>query len=572
MASRKRNRKVNSIFAIVILIIAVALILIATPLIKKYTPSKDKADFNELYELTSKEDMIVSVNDSGELGRGFYIDGQPYVDYKTVHDLINSRFFWDEKEQILRYARPDALITVTPESDTYLVDKKKETANYTICTVKDGTMYLAMDFVKEHTDLRYKFYENPNRLTVSTKWGELTYTAVKKKTEIRLRGGIKSPVLTEVSKGDLVTILEKGDNWDKVCTEDGFVGYIRSKAVGKDQTVLCENTNEQPKYTHIKKDFKINMAWHQVTAQAANTRIESVLNATKGINVISPTWFYLNDNKGEIISLASHDYVNYCHQQGIEVWGLVSNLENPDVDTAQVLNTTSSRDNLVNELIAKAIQYELDGINVDFEALESEVGDGFIQFVRELSLKCENNGIVLSVDNYVPSAYTKLYQRQEQARFADYVILMAYDEHFSGSDEGSVASLGFVKKGVEDTLKEVPAEQLVLGIPFYTRIWELTPDETEEKGYRVSSQAVGMGEVDTRLASNGVDTKWLEDCGQYYAEYDKDGKTYKIWIEDQNSIEAKLKVYQENKLAGVSFWKLGFEKSSIWDTVAKYVK
>ena len=571
MASPMKNKKSISILAIVILIIAVALILILTPLMKRYSPSKDMADYASVYGMSTEDAMLVTVNNSMSEVNGIYKDGQAYVDYDTVHDKINSRFFWDAQEKVLRYTLPEDLVSVTPDSKDYTVGKEKQSTEYTICRMEGDTMYLAMDFVKMYTDLRYKYYDSPNRLTVSTEWGELSYTSVKKGRQIRQKGGIKSPVLTNVSKGDLVTVLEEGNKWDKVCTEDGFIGYIRSKALGKEQKVVCENVNEQPKYSKIKKDFNINMAWHQVTTMAANSKVASVLSSTKGINVISPTWFYLDDNQGGIASLASYDYVNYCHQNDIEVWGLVSNLENSEVDTASVLNTTSTRDNLVNQLIAAAIQYDLDGINVDFEALDSEVGDGFIQFIRELSLKCDNNGIVLSVDNYVPSAYTTLYQRGEQALFADYVVLMAYDEHFSGSDEGSVASIDFVKQGVEDTLKEVPKDQLILGMPLYTRIWEETPSETAEKGYELSSEAVGMSEVDTRLAANGVSPKWLDDCGQYYAEYEKDGKTYKIWIEDQNSIEEKLKVYKDQELAGGAFWKLGFEKSSIWDTVGKYI-
>lgn len=572
MDSRKKNRKPWMIAAVIIVIVVVIAVIAGAVLMKKYTPSKEQTDYTEYYDLTKENEMIVVVDNTRSATNGFYIDGHAYVDYDTVHDSINSRFFWDSTEQVLRYALPDNLISVGADTNEYTLGKEKKQESYTICKVVDGKMYLAMDFVEAHTAVRYKHYESPERLVVSTEWGTLKYTKIKGNTEIRQKGGVKSPILSEVSKGTLVKVLDAGDNWSKVCTEDGFIGYVKNKKLGKSQDVVTESTFEEPQYTHIKKNFQINMAWHQVTNQTANSRVSQVLSTVSGVNVISPTWFYLNDDQGGIASLASYDYVSYCHSKGIEVWGLVSNLENSEVDNAKVLNTTSTRDNLENQIIAAAIQYDLDGINLDFESLKSKVGDGFIEFVRELSLKCANNDLVLSIDNYTPSSYTNnLYQRAEQARFADYIILMAYDEHYDGSDEGSVASLSFVKDGVEQTLKDVPAEQLILGIPFYTRVWALTQDETAENGYTLSSEAVGMSEVDSRLATNGVDTKWLDDCGQYYAEYQKDGVTYKIWIEDQNSIEEKLKVYQENNLAGVSFWKLGFEKSSIWDTVKKYV-
>ncbi len=575
MASRRRRRKKqNKMFgalAIIILIVLVVVILLLTAFVKKYTPSKEVSDYTEYYGLTTEEAMVVVVDDTRAEINGLLIGDKAYVDYETVHDHMNRRFFWDGTEQVLRYTLPEDLISVSPDSTEYTLGKGREDAGYTICTVRDGVMYLAVDFVKEYTDIRYKIYEEPDRIVVSTEWGELSYTKVKKNTEIREKGGIKSPILTNVFKGDLVTVLEEGDNWSKVCSADGFVGYIKKDKLGGQQEVVVESTFEDVTYSKISRGFDINMAWHQVTNQTANTSITNVLTTTPGINVISPTWFYMNDNNGGIMNLASADYVTACHAQGIEVWALVSNLENPDVDVASVLNTTSTRDNLVNQLISAALQYDLDGINVDFEALSGEVGDGFIQFIRELSLKCANNDIVLSVDNYVPSAYTTMYYRDEQARFADYVVLMAYDEHYSGSDEGSVASIGFVRQGVEATLEEVPADQLILGIPLYTRVWKLTPSADSDTGYTVSSQAVGMGEVDTRMAVNKATMTWLEDVGQYYTQYEHEGSTYKIWIEDQNSIEEKMKVFQENNLAGVAFWKIGFEKANIWDAVAKYI-
>lgn len=579
MASRKRRRKKQSrmfgVLAIVVLIIVVAAILVITPLIKKYTPSKEVTNYTEYYGLDTAESMVVVVDEQRSEVNGLLIDNVAYVDYDTVHDMMNARFFWDGTEEILRYALPEALVEVVPDTDEYLIGKDKTSveSGYDICVVQDGIMYLAVDFVQQYTDVRYKVYtDDVNRIVVSGKWGEVSYTKVKKEAEIREKGGIKSPILTVASKGDLVTVIEETENWSKVCTEDGFIGYLKKDALGNQQTVETTSTFEDVTYDKISRDFDINLAWHQVTNQTANGSIDSVLASTKGINVISPTWFYLNDDNGGIMNLASHDYVNACHAQGVEVWALVNNLENPDVDVASVLNTTSKRDKLVNQLIAAAVSYDLDGINVDFEALGDEVGDGFIQFVRELSLKCAKNDIVLSVDNYVPSAYTTLYYRDEQARFADYVILMAYDEHYNGSDEGSVASIGFVRQGVADTLEEVPADQLVLGMPLYTRVWKLTPSDTEEKGYTVSSEAVGMGEVDTRMAVNRATMEWLDDVGQYYTEYQHEGSTYKIWIEDQNSIEEKLKVFKENDLAGVACWKIGFEKATIWDTINDYIE
>lgn len=570
------------LLAVVLLIIVVILITLAARFIERYIPSKEVQDLQEYYGLSSEADMALVLDDalSGILCE--YKDGQVYVDYRTVHDRFNSRFYWDSAENLLFYTLPDNLITVQAGSNEYQIGKEKKAENYTIVRVDADTMYLALDFVEKYTNLTHEIFEEPNRVVVTSVWGEVEGASVKKATQLRVKGGIKSPILKELEKGEALTILERGDTWTKASTADGLIGYLKTKFVSEGQIVTRAHEFEEPVFTHILRDEKIQMAWHQVTSQDGNGTIANVLQNTKGINVISPTWFYLNDNSGNIANLASRSYVDYCHQNNIEVWALVSNLENKEVNTTEVLNRTSNRQNLVNQLVSAAIEYDLDGINVDMEALEGGAGEGYLQFIRELSLKCANNGIVLSVDNYVPTDYTAFYNRKEQSCFADYIVVMAYDEHFVGSEEGSVASLGFVTDGITNTLKEVPAEQVIMGAPFYTRIWALTPKEdageTVESAaedyvpYEVSSEAVGMNTVQKRLQVNGVEPTWDEECGQYYAEYENDGITYQVWIEDAASMEKKLEVMKSNQLGGVSFWKLGFETDSIWDTIIKYTK
>jgi spore germination protein YaaH len=351
------------------------------------------------------------------------------------------------------------------------------------------------------------------------------------------------------------------------------IGYIKNSALTGNETLTRESGKTPETYSHITKDFKICMAWHQVTSYSANSNVASVLASTKGVNVLSPTWFYLNDNEGNIASLASTDYVSYCHSQGVEVWALVSNLENSDADSSKVLTHTSSRQNLVNQIVSKAIQYDLDGVNLDFESLDrGEVGDAYIEFVRELSIKCANNGIVLSVDNYVPTDYTSFYNREEQANFADYVVIMGYDEHYAGSEEaGSVASLSWVKQGVADTLNEVPASQVILGMPFYTRVWALTASDGSDTYDDVTSKIYGMRAANELLNANGAVETWQEESGQNYAEFTSGSTLYRVWLEDSASAEARLKVMDANNLAGASFWKLGFETSDIWDTIIKYM-
>ena len=573
------KKKIIPFIAAAVLILVIILFMVLGNIIEKYTPSKDQKDAQEYYGITTDTDVAIICNNEVIESKGKLINDVVYLSYETVRNYINSRFYWDSNENILRYATASDLISVNAESSDYSVTKDTQSFGHTIVKADASTAYIAIDFVKQYSDFKYEVYTDPNRVVITNSWGDYQAAPAKKNCEIRYQGGIKSPIITEVTKNTPLTILETGDTWTKVATADGYIGYIKSKNLGSASTQTLSSDFTPEEFGHISKNFKINLAWHQVTNQTANGNVSSILQKSKGINVLSPTWFYLNDNNGNLANLASSNYVDYCHQNGVEVWALVSNLENPDVDTAAVLSHTSSRDNLTNNLISYAIQYNLDGINVDFEALSVDgVGNSYIQFIRELSLKCANNGIVLSVDNYVPSDYTRFYNRSEQALFADYVIVMAYDEHYSGSEEaGSVASIGYVTQGVEDTLKEVPANQLILGMPFYTRVWSETPasqptDEADSAAYYdLSSYATSMTEVSKLLKANGVEPVWLEDVGQNYAEYQNNGVTYKIWIEDASSLEKKLTVMDHYGLAGGAFWKLGMEDSSIWDTIIKYI-
>lgn len=576
----EQRRKRQSVILIAAVIIVIILVIIIGKVIDKYTPTKEMMDLYEYYGLTDDSSAAIVLDHEMIDQQAVLKDGMAYLDYETVKELFNDRFYWDEYENLLLYTTPTDVVSAAASGKDYFITKEKKTENYTIVYADTSTAYIAIDYVKKFTDLDYRFYEEPNVLVVTTDWSDIETVPVKKDTQIRYRGGIKSPVLTEAAKEEVLTVLESGEDWDKVATEEGVIGYVQKKKVGKEETVSYEHTPMKEEFSHILKDGRINMAWHQVTTKDANSTVANVISGTKGLNVISPTWFYLNDNDGNLMNLASAEYVEYCHNQGVEVWALVSNLENKEVDTTEVLNHTSKRTNVVNQLIAAAIQYNFDGINVDFEALSKEAGEGYIQFIRELSLKCENNGIILSVDNYVPTEYTAFYNRKEQANFADYVIIMGYDEHYAGSEEGSVASIGFVKQGIADTLEEVPANQIILAAPLYTRVWALTPKESGEDvetaaedyvPYEVSSQAVGMQEAWNMVSVNGVEPTWSDEDGQYYAEYVNEGITYKIWLEDVTSIELKLQAAMENDLAGMSFWKLGFEDASLWDTVLKYI-
>ena len=570
---KKRYRVPRGYIYIAALLIILAAFIVGIYAIKKYTPTKEHAPLTDVFVLTHDNQAAVVLNSeyiepTEDVAHGYAMidSGKVYLELGFVKDYLDDGYVYDPAEITLRYATDTEIYTANLGSNAYLIDKSNNTMDNNIVIAGDDTVFILADYVKLLTDIQYEYFEAPDRVFIE-KAGYAKQTAkAKRKTQIRILNGPKSPILEDVEKGEAITVVRDTGKWSFVVSEKGVMGYMKNNKIAAVKEKKVKATLSERTYNHISTGKEISLLWHQVTAQASNADIATVLADSGKVNVISPTWFHLSDNNGGIASIASSSYVSTCHAAGVQVWGLISNLEDESVDTATVLNTTSSRDSLVNNLIAQAITYGLDGINIDIEQLPGAASDGFIQFIKELSIKCEKNDIILSVDNYVPTASSAGYNRKEQAKYADYVIIMGYDEHYSGSEEaGSVASIGWVEQGVKDTLEEVPAEQVVLGMPFYCRVWNIAEDGS------ISSKAYGMDAVQTYLNTNGVSTAWDDASGQYYGEYVKDGTTYKVWVEDEASLEEKLKVMDNYGLAGGAFWKKGFDNTGAWNVIAKYL-
>ncbi len=583
-----KKRVIPVIIAIVLIIFIVA-ISVGVKLMDKYSYSKERADLEEYFSIRSLDEVAIVLGDGLIEESARLMDGAYYFDLATVHKYLNDRFYVDENEQLLLYTLPrDTVRTVIGSSAYTTKDNGAEMgvpiARYAPAADGSGeTLYIAADYVKLFTDFSYRTFTGPNRMQVYTKEytgkGEEAYIA--KDTAVRYQGGVKSPILTEVVQGDSVTVLEEMENWSKVKTGDAFIGYVENKRLEKGGGSSLEievqpqegdasaNVGGQsflnPEFTSISRPYKINLAWHAVAGTAGNDTLVSVLEKTEGVNVISPTWFALTNNAGDFSSFASKAYVEKAHSMGLEVWGLIDNFSNPDVDTYEVLSYTSKRAYLIDKLVQTALEYDLDGINIDFEGLSQDTGEHFIQFIRELSVLCRENGIVLSVDNYVPMGYTDHYNRGEQGVFADYVIIMGYDEHYNGSPEaGSVASIGFVEDGIRKTVEQVPAEKVINAVPFYTRIWK-------SEGANLTSEAVGMEMAEQFVSNHNIEVRWDETTCQNYGEIQEGGVFYQVWLEDEHSIEAKLNIMEKYHIAGVASWKLGFEKPSIWEVIGNYL-
>lgn len=563
---RDMQKKMKAIMAAVVVVV---IIVITAVLVVKFKPGTEVMPLTEYYKTAADELTIILQNELLD-EKGHYFEGMPYLSYDMVKTRFNDRFYWSEQDNILIYTTPTDVIKIIPDTTEYSINKEKVPLDYVAVKTFDDGIYLAAELVGQYSDIRYTACENPDRIMITNEWGvNVMHSSVKKEASLRISPDIKSPILDELAIGEDVVFVgaeeEPVNGFSKVITTDGIIGYVKNNRLNESEYMTLTSDFVAPEYTHITKDYDICMVWHQVFNQTANGNLLTLLNATKGVNTISPTWFSISDNGGGVSSLASERYVERAHQAGVEVWGLCNDF-NKEIDLPKILASTDVREKLENKLLSLAIEYGLDGLNIDFENIPEESGEDFIQFIRELSIKCRTNGIVLSIDDYIPTEYRAYYDYNEQGNVADYVVIMAYDEHYAGSSEaGSVSSISFVKNAVNNIQKDVDASQVIMALPFYTRLWK-----TDASG-KLTSEAYGMVNAVKHLKESNVTASWDEASAQYYVEYPEGGSTYKIWLEEERSIEEKIKAVTDGGISNVSFWKLGLENTETWNAIGKYI-
>lgn len=558
---RKRIKGIISAAAAAGLVVIVAAMFV----IVRYTPTKEKMSGYKYFDIDKNTDkVLVMIDGESYPDTGINIDGRLYLPQEFIADNINVGFYYDKESDATLYSDTSYIYAFKKNQNDYSDDTGKiYTMDYSVIRDVDGECFIAWDYVAERTDCEYQYAPEPDRLNVTLKSEAKQCVTAGKKAAVRYRGGIKSPVLEYVSKGDRLEYVDDIDEWIKVTTVSGYTGYVKKSEVS-DTFEYVREQKAVEEHNFLLKNEKITLAWFQVSGTAGNSSIDNNMSTISGVNVIAPTWYSVTDASGNMSSYASADFVSKMHQRGIDVWALVSDFDT-NVDFAQLYSSKAARTNMVNKLVGEAKSYGFDGINLDYENIKSAYAKDYLQFVRELSVACERNGIVLSTDNYKPEAYNRCYNLKEQSKFVDYVIVMAYDEHYAGTDAGSVASLPFVKEAVEDTVQLVGKEHVIAGIPFYTRIWTTTDGNT-------TSRAVGMQAAIDQLNSDGQVALWNDDCGQYVASYTVGSSTRQIWFEEEKSIEAKMQVIQQENTAGVACWKLGLEKSTVWSVISQYNK
>ena len=555
---------------VVVAFMLIIVVLVAgykTGLLERYTYSNEMADLNEYFEIYSADAVPIVLQDERIADQAIVADGVYYLPLDTVLTYFNDTFYYDSAEQLLLYATPTDIVRTAVGTTTYTENGAETDAGYVVALNRDDKAYVALDFVRKYTNFSWEAYDKPLRLQIYTEWGSVKTATVKKDTKVRYQGGIKSSILTSVEKGDKVTVLETMEKWSKVKTPDAIIGYVENKRLtdAKDTEQTPVTDVVAPEYTSISREGKVNLVWHMVTNVTANAKVDQLLATSKNVNVISPTWFALADNQGNLSSLADADYVNKMHAQGIQVWALVKNFDlNTEVNTTEVLSRTSSRTNLISQIISGVKAYGIDGVNLDFELVPEEAGPAYVEFIRELSVSCRKEGIVFSIDNFPPGGYNAYYDLETQGKVADYVIIMGYNEHWVGGPEyGPVASIDFVEKGITDTIASVPAEKVINALPFYSILWTLS-EPTGSEAYTMTNQAEWV-------AQTGAQVQWDDTACQNHAAVTLDGVNYEIWLEDAQSIGVKLNVMKKYNLAGVAAWRLGQETPDIWDVITEYL-
>mgnify|MGYP002702733508 CR=1 FL=1 len=560
----QQKKKAAPVLVVLILIVLVGAAGVVSFLINRYKPGTEYMAGNEYFNLTDENSVALIQN--GELleEQAVLIGGEPYAAYTYVESQLNSCFYWDEETKGILLTTSGGVQTLLPGDAAVAKTPGGQPA---VQQESDGTVYISLDVVKEYTDLDYAYYSDPNRVVIRNEWDGVEQATVQSDTaQVRQKGGIKSLILADVQKGDTLLYLENLDNWCKVMTADGYTGYIQTEDISEPEAIEAR-TAKKDSYERITRDHKINLVWHQSTSTESNDAMAEMTAEMTGVNVISPTWFSVTDETGTISSLASADYVKLAHEAGREVWGLIDNF-NEAFDETTDLAYASVRSRIIEQLLAEAASCGMDGINVDFENLKEAGIPHYLQFLRELTSAAHAQNLVVSVDTPVPQAYTMYYQRGEQARFVDYMIVMAYDEHFAGSEEaGSVSSLPFVQQAVEEMTRVMPADQVICGIPFYTRVW------TEKFGQSaITSEVLGMDGTKNYAKENQMTETWDASLGQNVATVETSDARYTIWMEDEQSMEEKLKVIQSADLAGVAEWKLGFECADVWSLISEYIE
>ena len=518
-------------------------------------------------EITGKINVIINNNNVTESMKfDVFVDESDsvYMATKDIANFFDEDIFYDNKyDQIITSSDTKLATLKLDEKEMYVNSSKVKI--YAAATKKDGNFYLPIYEMKDVYNVEINYMKESNILTIDSLSREQKKANASKDISVKYKPTILSKTVDKVKKGDSVIVIKELENgWKQVRTSLGKIGYT------KDVTNIYTVREEMEDKKQI--EGKVSLVWDYYSEYAdAPNRTGTTIN---GVNIVSPTFAILDErNAGKLdinIGQAGKNYIDWAHSNNYKIWPIVSNNSNKRI-ASEVLNDYKLREKLINNIVNLVLTYNLDGINIDFEYMNMDDKEMFSRFIIELAPRLKEYGKVLSVDVTAPDGsedWSMCYDRNKIGKVADYIIFMAYDQNgISSPKEGTTAGADWIEVNIKKFIgkqEEVPAEKLILGMPFYTRLWK------EENG-NITSNVISMKNIDSKIPSN-VEKKWNEDLKQYYVEYEQNGATYKMWLEEEESIKAKFALMKEYNLAGAAYWQKDFEKASIWDVIAEEIK
>lgn len=510
--------------------------------------------------------LIVEENPVNKEDAVIFMEDILYFSLPIVSDYIDSDIFYDEEEKTL-------IVTNSEKVNRYKVDEEIATVNHrefllnNVIKEVNNNVYIPIDRLLKHYDISIDYFEETNAVVLD--FNNIDYLqgeTILEDSVIRTDLDVKAPIIGgDLSKGTIIYIYAEYDKWYKVRTLNGIPGFIEKKYIKINYTKDMFKT-ENPKKDDNQDLQKriINLTWDYTYGKVKNT---DKIKEIKGVNVVSPTWFSIINKEGEILDKGNVEYVKKYNDLGHEVWPLINNNFDPDL-THEILSKASTREKMIKDIVDNYKDYRVQGINIDFENVHLKTKDFLTQFVRELYPMFKEANMYVSIDITGISQsenWSMFYDRKRLQETVDYMILMAYDQHWASSPvAGSVAQYSWVENSVLGVLQYIPRDKLILGIPFYTRLWK-------EEGDKVSSEAFPMERINRFIEENNIDLVWDEKSHQYYGEKKEGNAKYRFWLEDATSLEIKSSLIHKYDLAGIASWRKGFESEDIWERLATIV-
>ena len=481
------------------------------------------------------------------------VDGQFYLSVDYIKENLDDSIYYDKQDNIITLANKAGLKRFTPGKSSYSLNESQMELRDPILE-KDGKVLLPTEAFIQDYPVDFRYHKESKTMTLDFK--DMNYAVGKALEGTLLREAPKSnaPYLTRLTGKEKVIFYGEEGDFYRVRLENGYGGYILKANCKVD---FRENKFKSPlaKNEEAQAFEPLHLTWDYTYGNETAARIQAI-GPLPGVDVIVPTWFSIKDKEANLIDRGNIDYVNRYRALGIDVWGYIDNSFDPDITHAS-LTSTKKRQKILRQILALLRKYQMKGINVDFEHVRPEDGPYITQFVQELKALCQDKDIKISVD--VTPQITKdpekqIYDREKLGQAADYLVLMAYDQHWSSSDKaGSVAEYSWVESHLNTLFRTVDKEKIILGVPLYTRLW------TEENG-KVQSKNISMAQIQEFLAKTGAQPKWDDKIKQYVV----DTNQGKIWIEDENSLKYKASLVPKYGLPGLASWRKGFETPNIW--------